>query len=848
MASPEVLESRQPLKKVTFEEERRDIRRRRTPPPRYPHRRSFRKRSHSFTEGSFKKSKNSESNVLPSKFLLGGNIRDPLNLNSLSDERISEIVNAITPESSPLPTPKHRKAEYKIRVLIPPNITDPLNLNAGVDEREYESRLRKKIRHRKRAPSSKKDDLPPPLALPPPKPSKKQAQTPGVEEGGALTEESPKATTSRAAIESAPKGETSKEHKKKKNSEPSEASPPPKKRARHASPCPVPKATPLPTPKDVGPKFKDKNKKFQYGNYNRYYGYRKQDASEEDLRLRFLKPEWFTGKKVLDIGCNVGKLTDAIARTFFPKSLTGMDIDKDLINVARKNLRKCRDAKESGAFPKSMSILYGSISAGPNGSGEYPSNLGFICGNYVLDSDALLDTMVPEFHTIICFSTTKWIHLNFGDDGLKRAFKRIYAQLHPGGLFILEAQGLASYRKKKKLTPRIFENFKSIKLRPEGFGEYLINEVGFESRELVAVPQHPARGFQRPIQVFVKPSKPASEASLASSPAPVIEEVEEVPIIKGEEKEEAPKVATSPKPSCSAPKPSTSKAKGKPKSSPYYTIGGGPTPPGRTPSIGMTPQYDLGTPCYNPEELDIPPGGYYGYNTPGITPGYSGPSPDGYSNIDPPIQRHHSPVYTGPPPGTFSGASTPGNEESGYTPHYSGYTPSHEGGGNASARRNVYTYSPGNATPSPRTNSAPSTPHASPGTPNPHASPGTPIHNPASPAQLPRGGNRTSSNNAPPMPGPSSGVSTTASLLSPQIQQSEVSGNTTPHPGTSISPANSDQHRYLWYGCSSSGGTTPQSGIEDPSSSPKVPCPSPSQQDSNPSTPVSDDRPESASP
>ncbi|QQP55677.1 Putative methyltransferase bin3like [Caligus rogercresseyi] len=128
------------------------------------------------------------------------------------------------------------------------------------------------------------------------------------------------------------------------------------------------------------PNSRDKNKKFQYGNYNRYYGYRKQDASEEDLRLRFLKPEWFTGKKVLDIGCNVGKLTDAIARTFFPKSLTGMDIDKDLINVARKNLRKCRDAKESGAFPKSMSILYGSISAGPNGSGEYPSNLGFICG------------------------------------------------------------------------------------------------------------------------------------------------------------------------------------------------------------------------------------------------------------------------------------------------------------------------------------------------------------------------------------------------------------------------------------------------------------------------------------
>ena len=51
----------------------------------------------------------SGSNVLPSKFLLGGNINDPLNLNSLSDERIARVANAVTPESSPLPTPKHRK-------------------------------------------------------------------------------------------------------------------------------------------------------------------------------------------------------------------------------------------------------------------------------------------------------------------------------------------------------------------------------------------------------------------------------------------------------------------------------------------------------------------------------------------------------------------------------------------------------------------------------------------------------------------------------------------------------------------------------------------------------------------
>ena len=64
-----------------------------------------------------------------------------LNLNSLNDERISRVVNAVTPESSPLPTPVHRKEEYKIDVLIPPNISDPLNLNAE-DDSDYEAKAK----------------------------------------------------------------------------------------------------------------------------------------------------------------------------------------------------------------------------------------------------------------------------------------------------------------------------------------------------------------------------------------------------------------------------------------------------------------------------------------------------------------------------------------------------------------------------------------------------------------------------------------------------------------------------------------------------------------------------------
>lgn len=87
---------------------------------------SFESKQHHF------KRRRKDEFVRPTKFLLGGNSRDPLNLGSLADERINKALNEHTPESSPLPTPKHRKEE--IEVLIPSNIRDPLNLNMPDDD------------------------------------------------------------------------------------------------------------------------------------------------------------------------------------------------------------------------------------------------------------------------------------------------------------------------------------------------------------------------------------------------------------------------------------------------------------------------------------------------------------------------------------------------------------------------------------------------------------------------------------------------------------------------------------------------------------------------------------------
>ncbi|XP_041034745.1 7SK snRNA methylphosphate capping enzyme-like [Carcharodon carcharias] len=534
-----------------------------------------------FKHPGFKRRRRANSDcdpVLPSNFLLGGNIFDPLNLNSLLDEDVNKALNAETPKSSPLPC----RNRDPVEILIPKDITDPLNLNNDSEVLPSPLKLGRKRRHRhyhhppSQLPQSAAAELaeksqaavPDPgaqdgaasqipaaaragagAAEPPPEPEgpqpyelntvincrdeivspvlrgsehasagtrhRKRRRTssksePGKATTGAEEEPGPPGADAKKQTPEKPRGKASHHHHHHHHHQHQQQQ---HHYQRHSS---------LHRESKAQPNFQSKHKRFQYGNYTKYYGYRNPGRCE-DPRLGVFKPDWFRGKDILDLGCNSGHLTLSIAKDLKPSRIVGVDIDGGLVHSARQNIRHflSQDVLPSQGngqvkrrFPLSLSKCKGPIAAPPIAVDcrvpEFPNNVTFIQGNYVLEKDELLETQRPEYDVILCLSLTKWIHLNWGDEGLKRMFKRIYRHLRAGGIFILEPQPWSSYGKRRKLTETIYKNYYKIIFKPEQFTSYLLSpEVGFSSYELVGTPQSTSKGFQRPVYLFHK-GRPSS--------------------------------------------------------------------------------------------------------------------------------------------------------------------------------------------------------------------------------------------------------------------------------------------------------------------------------------------------
>lgn len=458
--------------------------------------------------------------VPPTKFLLGGNIRDPLNLNGLQEEDETAVPKKVA-DDVPLPT----LADF----LLGGNINDPLNLKGISEQQDVGKAVTEEL------PSATVTAVPSATTA-----LEKQLSPDDVAENATVMQEDERQliTVSECVNGAKVVGLNLQiaadfRHQRKLDRKDKIVSPVVPQPYRPLKAVPFRQII---TP-DLGnkvqktPKFKEKNTRFQYGNYQRYYGYRNVENGV-DLRLELLEKhrEFFENKDVLDIGCNIGHVSFFIARSFGAKSVLGIDIDRYLIAIAKRNVQyyvNCpspysMESPSTAAtssikkvnlkykcYPVSMPILYGPVldnNLKSESHRMFPKNVRFTHGNYVLESESLLQNERPQFDTILCLSVTKWIHLNWGDSGLKLAFKRMFAQLKPGGILILEPQSWDSYKKKKSLTETIWRNYQSIELFPHHFDKYLLSsEVGFSRCQTLGVVNHHHKGFRRAIKVFEKP-------------------------------------------------------------------------------------------------------------------------------------------------------------------------------------------------------------------------------------------------------------------------------------------------------------------------------------------------------
>ncbi|GAB4839063.1 hypothetical protein Ancab_028592 [Ancistrocladus abbreviatus] len=242
---------------------------------------------------------------------------------------------------------------------------------------------------------------------------------------------------------------------------------------------------------------------YPFGNYRNYYGYRVGQDMEEDPRFTVFKKEWFEAKK------------------FRCRTILGIDIDHDRIEDAEWSLKKFVKKKARNGhsdaqvkvvegvngieYAESTSLTKDQRGNKNDGSTQERSLLdivSFRCENFV---ESWRPLPLEHYDTIVCLSVTKWVHLNWGDEGLIRLFAKMWRLLHPGGILVLEPQPWKSYCSKRLVTETAAVNFQKITCYPKYFQEILLDKIGFRSVENAAsrIPGTKT-GFNRPVLVFRK--------------------------------------------------------------------------------------------------------------------------------------------------------------------------------------------------------------------------------------------------------------------------------------------------------------------------------------------------------
>ncbi|KAF9997447.1 hypothetical protein BGZ80_002257 [Entomortierella chlamydospora] len=264
-------------------------------------------------------------------------------------------------------------------------------------------------------------------------------------------------------------------------------------------------------------------------------------AKSVDLRLEFLEPSWFRGKKVLDIGCNAALLTVFIALHYKPHRIQGVDLDPSLIGKAQTFVLKTfsqispqaytqtpqtdkkkekkkkerskektkdeEDVKYEAYFPKALHRIHGFLPVPEKTTKTenlFPHNIEFRIADWATEQGNQ-EANAGQWDVILGFSLTKWIHLHHGDAGMKEFFQKVYRSLAPGGIFLLEPQAYDTYNRRSKITKEMEATYKSIVFRPEEFQEYLLSkDVGFKECLHLGHSDGQAKNFNRDIFLYRK--------------------------------------------------------------------------------------------------------------------------------------------------------------------------------------------------------------------------------------------------------------------------------------------------------------------------------------------------------
>lgn len=215
------------------------------------------------------------------------------------------------------------------------------------------------------------------------------------------------------------------------------------------------------------------------------------------------------------------------------KSVTGVDIDPDLIAKARRAAKKriqketSKHAEADQFIPLSCTVVQGvgkdqDSDRSDIGTAEgvlkakrphfhrgYPYNLFYRCEDFAAEVPARTAKEKQAYDVVLCLSVTKWVHMHSGDEGLKRLFYRMYECLKPNGVLVLEPQPVRSYKKvRQKKIDGLQKSFADeLTLKPAMFKEHLLTEVGFERFEMLRNVKEKGHSFNRPVMAFFKPGQ-----------------------------------------------------------------------------------------------------------------------------------------------------------------------------------------------------------------------------------------------------------------------------------------------------------------------------------------------------